>query len=97
MKVTVGTDLPPLWEIEEDDYGDPMITHTHATGVVPAYVISRWEGGTVAQCSGCMAYLELDEEGHRPPPPGLANEQDSNRASWLNNQAGREATPGGER
>jgi hypothetical protein len=49
-----------LWDVQEDDYGEPMIFHTHAQGKVPAYVISRWEGGTLAQCSHCMAYLELD-------------------------------------
>jgi hypothetical protein len=49
-----------LWDIEETEYGDPLIFHTHTAGKVPAYVISRSEGGTIAQCSGCLAYVELD-------------------------------------
>jgi hypothetical protein len=48
------------WEVDENEYGDPMVAHMHPAGWVPAYVIGRWEGGTVAQCSACMANLELD-------------------------------------
>ena len=61
IEVTVETDAAQraLWDVQEDDYGDPMITHLHAGGPVTAYIISRWAGGTVAQCSECMAYLEL--------------------------------------
>jgi hypothetical protein len=59
--MTIRTDSAALWDIGEDDYGDPMIFHRHTAGPVPAYVISRWEGGTVAQCSACMAFLELDD------------------------------------
>jgi len=54
-----GAAIRALWDIEEDDYGEPLITHLHADGPVPAYVISRWEGGVVAQCSRCMGYLDL--------------------------------------
>jgi hypothetical protein len=58
--VVRSADQRVLWDIGETEYGDPLILHTHPGGKVPAYVISRWEGGTVAQCSGCMAYLKLD-------------------------------------
>jgi hypothetical protein len=47
------------WEVEEDDYGDLMIGHVHPWGAVPAYVIERTDGGSVAQCSDCMAQVRL--------------------------------------
>ena len=59
MTVEINAAQQALWNAEEDDYGEPMITHTHPSGPVPAYVISRWEGGMVAQCSQCMAYRDL--------------------------------------
>jgi hypothetical protein len=48
------------WRVEEDDYGDPMIFHQHSGDEAPAYVISRAPDPRLAQCSECMAYLELD-------------------------------------
>jgi hypothetical protein len=64
--VTVKTDRSPTagWEITENDYGDLWVFHTHPSAKVPAYVVPGWDGGTVARCSTCMAYLELD--GVRP-------------------------------
>jgi hypothetical protein len=55
-----STSVPAGWEVDEDDYGDPMVAHLHPWGSMPAYVINRSEGGYVAQCSACMAYLDLD-------------------------------------
>lgn len=39
-----------------------MVGHLHPWGSAPAYVINRWEGGAVAQCSACLAFLELEGE-----------------------------------
>lgn len=52
-----------LWDIEEDDYGEPMIFHVHTLARVPAHVISRFESSALAQCSECMAYLSLSGTG----------------------------------
>jgi len=60
-----SVDQQALWDVEETEYGDPMVFHTHPAGKVPAYVVSRWEGGTLAQCSACMAYMELEERDER--------------------------------
>jgi len=53
-------EVPIGWEVEEDDYGDYMVGHQHPWGTAPAYVITRGEGGAVAQCSACMEYLQLE-------------------------------------
>ena len=57
--MTVRTDLPLLWEIAEDDYGDAMIFHRHVGAEYPAYIIARGGQRQLAQCSNCMQYLEL--------------------------------------
>ena len=68
MTLDTAASVPAGWELDEDDYGDPMVAHVHPMGSVPAYVIDRGEGGYVAQCSACMAYLEL----YRPAAAGPA-------------------------
>jgi hypothetical protein len=54
------------WRIEEDDYGDLMIFHRHVADDAPAYIVGRGAEHQLAQCSGCMQYLELI--GTRPAP-----------------------------
>jgi hypothetical protein len=55
------SDAPPEWEIEQDDFGGPLIFHRHAAGSVPAYVIGGTPDRRVAQCSECLQYMEFTE------------------------------------
>jgi len=54
-----SADQRELWDIGENEYGDPMIFHLHPAGQAPAYVISRFDGALLAQCSECLAYIEV--------------------------------------
>jgi hypothetical protein len=45
------------WDVDENDAGQRIVVHTHAAERVPGYFISQWNGGFLAQCSRCMAYL----------------------------------------
>ena len=56
-----GTVLRDNWEIEEDDFGDPMIFHWHAGEAVPAYIIGGAPQHRFAKCSECADYLEFVE------------------------------------
>jgi hypothetical protein len=49
------------WEIDQDDFGGPLIFHRHSAVAVPAYVIGAVDDQRVAQCSDCMEILELSE------------------------------------
>jgi hypothetical protein len=53
------TDLQHEWEVEQDDFGGPLIFHRHAAANVPAYVIGGDPERRVAQCSECLKYLEF--------------------------------------
>jgi hypothetical protein len=59
--VTARIDTPGRehWRVEEDDYGDLMVFHRHVDAEFPAHVIGREDERQLAQCSNCMAYLEL--------------------------------------
>jgi hypothetical protein len=60
------TDLGDHWQIEEDDYGDPMVFHRHLIEEVPAYIISGLANRRLAQCSECQQYLEFLETSGDP-------------------------------
>ncbi len=47
------------WLVEENDYGDPMVQHHHATGDAVAYVLLGRNGGSYAQCAECGARRQL--------------------------------------
>ena len=60
--MTVKSDRGILrhWEVSQDDFGAPLIFHRHMGEADPAYVIATTDNGeAVAQCSDCMAILEL--------------------------------------
>jgi hypothetical protein len=55
------------WEIEEGDYGDPVVFHRHPAETVPAYIVGGGPHHRFAKCSECMEYFEFAESIGRPP------------------------------
>ena len=53
------TDLPQDWEVEQDDFGGPLVFHHHTGNSAPAYVIGGTSDRRIAQCSECLQYLEF--------------------------------------
>jgi hypothetical protein len=48
------SNAPDRWEVEEDDFGRPLVRHKHPTGTVTAYVSRDSRGTTVARCTECQ-------------------------------------------
>lgn len=66
LRMTVNS--PERWEVEQDDFGRPMVRHRHFSGTVPAYVSIDAEGGEFARCPDCGERYRLrgkDHERHR--------------------------------
>jgi hypothetical protein len=47
------------WEIDQDDFGNPLVRHRHPTVTVSAYVIKAADGGRTARCPDCGDVFEL--------------------------------------
>ena len=55
------------WEVDQDDFGRPVVRHRHPVGTSSAYVTKDAGGGWRAICQGCGEQLPIDA----PPPRGL--------------------------
>jgi quercetin dioxygenase-like cupin family protein len=50
------------WEIDQDDYGQPVVRHRHPTGSITAYVIGGSRtGARFAVCADCREVYRLKE------------------------------------
>jgi hypothetical protein len=47
------------WEIDQDDFGNPLVRHRHPTVTVSAYVIKDAGGGRTARCPDCGGVFDL--------------------------------------
>jgi hypothetical protein len=52
------------WEIDQDEFGAPMVRHRHPIGTIAAYVTKDPEGTWKARCPSCSETFQL------PTPPG---------------------------
>jgi hypothetical protein len=52
------------WEIDQDEFGNPLVRHRHTTATVSAYVVKDGDGRRTARCPGCGEVFEL------PSKPG---------------------------
>ena len=52
------------WEIDQDEFGNPLVRHRHTTTTVSAYVAKDGEGRRSARCPGCGEVFQL------PSKPG---------------------------
>jgi hypothetical protein len=55
------------WEIDQDEFGRPVVRHRHPVGTIGAYVAKHADGAWKATCPGCGEQLRIDA----PAPPGL--------------------------
>ena len=53
------------WDIEQDEFGRPLVRHRHPTKTVSAYVAKDVEG-VWARCPECAERLRMPEAGQRP-------------------------------
>ena len=50
------------WEIDQDDFGNPVVRHRHTTATVGAYVSKDAEGRRSARCQECGEQLDVPEK-----------------------------------
>jgi hypothetical protein len=53
------------WEIEQDEFGRPLVRHRHPTKTVSAYVAKDVDG-VWARCPECAERLQMPEGGQLP-------------------------------
>jgi hypothetical protein len=51
------------WEIDQDDFGNPIVRHRHVTRSVNAYVTKAATGDHRARCPDCGESLDVPSEG----------------------------------
>lgn len=56
------------WEIEQDEFGRPLIRHRHVTDSVVAYVSKDADGVRNASCPSCKEQIAIGDE----KPRGLS-------------------------
>jgi hypothetical protein len=49
------------WEIDQDDFGNPLVRHRHAPLTVQSYVIKGADGRRTARCPNCGDTFEVPE------------------------------------
>jgi hypothetical protein len=47
------------WEIDQDDFGNPLVRHRHPTMTVAAYVSKDAGGRRLARCPDCREEIEV--------------------------------------
>jgi hypothetical protein len=53
------TEKADRWEIDQDDFGHPLVRHRHMTATVPAYVSKDAQGRRQARCPDCGEQIEV--------------------------------------
>jgi hypothetical protein len=49
------------WEIEQDEFGRPLVRHRHVVDSIPCYVSKDADGNRKAWCPGCQAQIRLED------------------------------------
>jgi hypothetical protein len=47
------------WEIDQDEFGNPLVRHRHPTMTVAAYVSKDVDGRRLARCPDCREEVEV--------------------------------------
>ena len=47
------------WEIDQDEFGNPLVRHRHPTMTVSAYISKDVDGGRMARCPACSDQIEV--------------------------------------
>ena len=61
----MDTESAERWEIDQDEFGNPLVRHRHTTATVSAYVVKAGDGTRNARCPGCGDVFELPTHGPR--------------------------------
>jgi hypothetical protein len=51
------------WEIDQDEFGNPLVRHRHSTVTVAAYVTKDGDGKRSARCPDCGERIDIPERG----------------------------------
>lgn len=55
------------WEIDQDEFGNPLVRHRHPTVTIPAYLSKDGDGRRLARCPTCGETFAVPEQ--TPPIP----------------------------
>ena len=47
------------WEIDQDEFGRPLVRHRHTSTTVSAYLVKDADGRRKARCPACGEVLEV--------------------------------------
>jgi hypothetical protein len=64
MTDSTETNSPDRWEIDQDEFGRPLIRHRHPTETEAAYITTEGDGSRYARCS-CGERYRLDQSAPR--------------------------------
>jgi hypothetical protein len=56
------------WEIDQDEFGRPLLRHRHPTKTISAYVAWDADGVRYARCPACAERLRMPEATDGPAP-----------------------------
>jgi hypothetical protein len=55
-------DMAERWEIDQDDFGNPLVRHRHPTLTVQAYVVKEPDGSRLARCPDCGERFHVPDQ-----------------------------------
>lgn len=47
------------WEIDQDEFGNPLVRHRHPTMTVAAYISKDVDGSRMARCPVCSDQIDV--------------------------------------
>lgn len=50
------------WEIDQDDFGDPLVRHRHPTTTIAAHVTKSADGIRHARCPDCGERFDIPSQ-----------------------------------
>ena len=54
------------WEIDQDEFGNPLVRHRHPTMTISAYVVKDGLGDRRARCPECGDVFEMPSQRRMP-------------------------------
>ena len=52
-------DVAERWEIDQDEFGNPLVRHRHSTFTVGAFVLKDAQDHRLARCPNCGEEIEI--------------------------------------
>jgi hypothetical protein len=60
-------EMAERWEIDQDEFGNPLVRHRHSTLTVGAFVLKDSQDRRVARCPSCGDEVEIPGESRDSP------------------------------